>query len=311
MFLWALRTLYGDNALIGVGCPVNSQDRPSYDGYSHRGGRALPRKTPMVRRCTVVAGLALMTSVLQPCMTYAKDNGGEPGLVGRVIVIDAGHGGPDGGAQSASGILEKNITLAIAQDAAVYLRQFGAVVYLTRVTDRDFATDADRAAGRRHQGDLRGRLKAIVAHNPDAVVSIHCNAVPSPIWRGATTIYQDDNEAGKHLAYALQNVFKATLLPTKRGPEDMHTLYLLKRLKGPAALAEVGFLSNPDEASFLNQVGYQKRIGNSIAIAVLTYFGEPSSNEGGESPAPSENPTHHSDDAHGHYRHDSSVLDTD
>lgn len=199
----------------------------------------------------------------------------EPGLAGRVIVIDPGHGGPDGGARGVGGILEKDITLPVSLELAQLLRQAGAIVYLTRTTDTDLATPEDRAAGRRHKGDLRERLRFTRSKDPDAFISIHCNAVPSPRWSGAQTIYMAGREPSKHLAEVIQDAFRSTLLPTERGADDMSTLFLLKRLDCPAVIAEVGFISNPVEAEHLAKPTYQRQVAFAIYCALLRYFGEP------------------------------------
>lgn len=196
------------------------------------------------------------------------------GLVGKVIVVDAGHGGPDGGAQAAHGLLEKNVALQIAQKVTDYLQQAGAIVYMTRTTDTDFSTAADRRANRRHQGDLRHRLQAILARNPDMVLSVHCNAVPSPTWSGAHTIYMTGSADGKRLATLIQQEFRKNLLPTRRLADDMDTLYLLKRIPVPTALAEVGFLSNPLEAAHLATSHYQDCVAISLYLGVIRYFDE-------------------------------------
>ncbi len=195
-------------------------------------------------------------------------------IAGKVIVVDPGHGGPDGGAKSGSGLLEKEITLEISKKLADYLRQGGAIVYMTRSTDRDLASDADRRAKRRHMGDLRSRVAYIHSKQPDMVLSVHCNAVPSSAWTGAQTIYMKGNEEGKRLAVLIQNEFKANLLPTKRQADDMDTLYLLKRVSGPVALSEVGFLSNPGEAASLATPRYQSNVAWCIYLAAVRYFAE-------------------------------------
>ncbi|MBX5435825.1 MAG: N-acetylmuramoyl-L-alanine amidase [Alicyclobacillaceae bacterium] len=223
-----------------------------------------------------VAGWALLTGAWgcgTPRAEAGVACGGEPGLVGRVIVVDAGHGGPDSGAVGQRGLKEKDITLPVALHLAELLRQAGAVVYLTRTTDTDLADPADRAAGRRHQGDLRRRLEFTRSKRPDAFVSIHCNAVPESVWRGAHTIYMRGNAEGKRMADDIQASFRALLLPTSRQPDDMSTLYLLKRIAGPAVLAEVGFLSNPQEAAHLATDRYQRIVALSLYTGLLAYFG--------------------------------------
>lgn len=236
---------------------------------------------------TVVVCLLVATTVLygSGCHAYAQTAGAEPGLVGRVIVVDAGHGGPDGGAQGIGGVKEKTITLSIAKKLAGLLRQSGATVYLTRDTDTDLATDRDRLMRRRHQGDLRNRTRFVLNRHPHAFVSIHCNAVPSSAWYGAQMIYMAGNEEAKELADLMQAKFRAHLLPTKRSADDMDTLYLLKRIPGPTVLAEVGFITNPSEAQHLQTSRYQEQIAFAMYLALMEYFGGSDNSANGAKPS--------------------------
>jgi N-acetylmuramoyl-L-alanine amidase len=212
------------------------------------------------------------------------------GIVNKIIVIDAGHGGPDGGARGDGGKLEKHITLAIAKKLEVLLRQAGAQVFLTRTTDDDLASDEDLAKRRRQQTDLRNRTRFVKSKEPDAFVSIHCNAVPSPVWYGAHTIYMRGNPEGEQLARVMQKRFKEILLPTEREPDEMSTLYLLRRIPGPSVLAEVGFLSNPREAAALTTDRYQEVIAFAVYLSILDYFAQPQ-----PAPDPGQPPPGHAD----------------
>ncbi|MCL6597469.1 MAG: N-acetylmuramoyl-L-alanine amidase [Alicyclobacillus macrosporangiidus] len=233
------------------------------------------RRTGLRAKCQLAAAMCALAVWALPCGSGGIAYAAEPGLVGRTIVIDAGHGGPDGGAKGVNGEVEKTVTLAVALKVAELLREAGADVHLTRTSDDDLASDEDTAQRRRHQSDLRNRTRFVQSHNPDAFVSIHCNSAPSPAWRGAQTIYMDGNPEGERLAKIMQDHFRQQLLPTKREAEDMSTLYLLKRIDGPAVLAEIGFLSNPDEAYHLVQNGYQEAVALAIYTALLEYFGTP------------------------------------
>ena len=207
----------------------------------------------------------------------AASGAGEPGLVGRTIVLDPGHGAPDPGARSSSGILEKDVTLSVSLKLADLLRQAGANVVLTRWVDDDLASEHDRRVGRRQSTDLRNRVLTAKAGHADAFISIHCNAVPSERWMGAQTLYQRDNPDGEHLAKVIQYRFRELLLPTAREPAATSTLYLLKRIPGPAVIAEIGFLTNPEESAQLASQGYQRTVAFSIYVALYDYFSQQSS----------------------------------
>lgn len=207
-------------------------------------------------------------------MTWAAPVQAATSLSGKVIVVDAGHGGPDSGAQGVGSVQEKHITLAVAKELTGLLRESGAIVIQTRDQDQDLATDADRVARRRHLGDLRGRLDFVKGQEIDAFVSIHCNASTSSAWRGAQVLYFRDNVEGERLAKLMQDTFREELLPTARDIQANRTLYLLKRIDGPTVLAEVGFVTNPEEASLMQTQKYQHRIAFAMYVALNRYFSE-------------------------------------
>lgn len=204
----------------------------------------------------------------------------------RIVVVDAGHGGPDSGARGVNSIHEKDITLAVSRKLADLLRESGAIVIETRQVDTDLSTDLDKQLRKRHRGDLKGRLGIARKTRIDAFISVHCNAGPSPEWRGAQVLYLEGNEDAKKLAEITQDTFKDELLPTKREIESNRTLYLLKRIEGPAILAEIGFVTNPDEAAHMIRHEYQAKIASALYVSLLKYFDE----EGHVDVTPSENP---------------------
>ncbi len=197
------------------------------------------------------------------------------GIIGRTIVLDAGHGGVDGGAQGMAGVQEKDINLAVTRRLAHLLRQAGAVVHMTRNEDDDLASDEDTRLHRRHHGDLRNRLKVVRDTAAAVFISIHCNAVASPTWRGAETLYMEGNRDGERLAKIMQTHFQQDLLPTHRQANDVDSLYLLKRIQGPAVLAEIGFITNPTEGAALQTAAYQQRVAFSIYTSLIEYFNTP------------------------------------
>lgn len=199
-------------------------------------------------------------------------DGGSRGVVGKCVVLDAGHGGPDSGARGVDALYEKHVTLAVARYLKTYLQQSGAIVIMTRSGDHDLATESDRAIRQRHRGDLKGRLSVSKQINADAFVSIHCNAVPSPTWRGAQTLYLKGNDEGKALASLMQASFRMLLLPTDRQIQSNTSLFLLKRIHGPTVLAEIGFVTNPEEAAALRTVRYQREVAFAMYCALQAYF---------------------------------------
>lgn len=221
----------------------------------------------VARIFVVLLALAFMTAGLSPTAQADSQD-----LAGKTIVVDAGHGGPDAGASSATGIEEKDITLNVAKQLAVLLRQGGARVVLTRESDDDLATDLDRQRGRRQRTDLTKRLAIARAAHPDLFVSIHCNSTPSSAWRGAQVLYMKGNRGGKRAADSIQVSFRENLLETNRTAAAVSSLFLLKRIHTPAVLAEIGFLSNPEEAYRLNTQPYQQQVAFALYTGILSYF---------------------------------------
>jgi N-acetylmuramoyl-L-alanine amidase len=190
-------------------------------------------------------------------------------LSGKVIAIDAGHGGPDGGAVSREGIIEKHINLAISLYLRDYLQQAGALVVMTREEDKDLADPEVR--GSRKRQDIFRRVELVNNKNADILISIHMNSIPSSRWRGAQSFYYPNHEDNKMLATFIQEEIKHNLENTDREAKTVKTVYLLKALKIPSALVEVGFLSNPEESRLLADEKYQKKMAAAIYRGILRY----------------------------------------
>lgn len=192
-------------------------------------------------------------------------------LAGKAIVLDAGHGGVDGGAVSREGIIEKDLNLSIVLYLRDYLQQAGAVVSLTREGDYDLAEPETKGYSRRKTEDLLERAGKVQASNPQLTVSVHMNSIPSPRWSGAQTFYHSRNAEGKRLAADIQEEIRVSLENTNRVPKTRDEVYLLKSLESPVVLVEVGFLSHPEEARLLADDAYQKKVAAAIYRGILRY----------------------------------------
>lgn len=192
-------------------------------------------------------------------------------LSGKIIIIDPGHGGPDGGAVGGE-VLEKDIALKIALKVRDYLQQQGALVQLTREDDRDLASDGTTGYSRRKVEDLRNRVEYINDSNSDFFISIHLNAIPSPRWSGAQTFYFPSYMENERAAKFIQDELRRNLENTSRKAKPINTVYLLKHAKKPGVLVEVGFLSNQQERELLSNEKYQEKVAISVYKGVLRYF---------------------------------------
>jgi len=192
-------------------------------------------------------------------------------LSGKVILIDPGHGGPDGGAGD-KGALEKDIALDVSMKLKDYLQEQGALIIMTREEDKDLAAKDTRGYSRRKVEDLKKRLEMINKKNVDFYVSVHLNSIPSPRWSGAQTFYAPQFEENKRAAKFIQDELKINLGNTKREAKPINHVYILKNAKNPGVLVEVGFLSNPEERKRLKDNSYQDMIAASIYNGIMRYY---------------------------------------
>lgn len=195
-------------------------------------------------------------------------------LSGKVIVLDPGHGGPDGGAVGSDATVEKDIALQVSKQLQRYLQQAGALVYLTREKDEDLAAEDTKGLARRKSEDIRNRLAFIEEKNSDFFLTIHLNALPTERWRGAQTFYYPKFVENGHLARMVQAEIKRNMENTNREALQIDGIYLLKHAETPGALVEIGFLSNVEERELLKQESYQESMAASIYQGVLRYLTE-------------------------------------
>ncbi|MFJ8263902.1 N-acetylmuramoyl-L-alanine amidase CwlD [Rummeliibacillus sp. NPDC094406] len=197
-------------------------------------------------------------------------------LGGVKIVLDAGHGGIDGGA-STSELVEKNITLAISKNVEKLLKEKGAKVVMTRTKDDDVIAEHQPNAEfqtlrERKKEDIFLREKLVNEAKPDLFISIHANAIPESKWHGAQVFYhKDGHPAGELLAKAIQESIKEQLKNTDREALAIKQVYLLKKVKMPSVLVETGFLSNPQEAELLSSPDYQQKMAEAIVDGIERY----------------------------------------
>lgn len=187
-------------------------------------------------------------------------------IANKVIVVDAGHGGIDPGAVGPAGTLEKDVNLAVAKRLCEILSQAGAVVVMTREDDKSYSD--------KKKTDLDARIALAEKQQADIFLSIQGNALKSSRWTGAQTFYHPRSEEGKRLAVCVQQEMGRILKNTKRQARPHTEAYILRQLTMPAAVIEVGFMSNPQEEKMLNDPYYQGKVAWSIYAGIVKYFSE-------------------------------------
>ena len=187
------------------------------------------------------------------------------------IVVDAGHGGVDGGATSCTGVLESKFNLAIAQRLNDLLNFLGYDTKMIRTEDISVYTSGETIAQKK-ASDLKERVR-IINETPNSILlSIHQNHYSDQKYKGAQVFYAG-TEHSQALAKALQSAFVATINPGSRREIKKSTgVYLMEHIRRPGVLIECGFLSNPVEEAALRTDEYQKKIGCVIAATVSKFL---------------------------------------
>ena len=187
-------------------------------------------------------------------------------LLGKTIVLDAGHGGKDEGASSGQ-IKESKLNLILVKKFEKELISRGATVYLTREDDNDLSTTTIN----RKRSDLYRRAQYINKISPDMYISLHLNSSPSPSWRGLQIFYTNNNKENKEIALSLTNYLKEKLSNTREAKKDS-TYYMYKHIKSPGVLIEAGFMSNPSDNYLLRDEKYQNKLITLIADSIENYY---------------------------------------
>lgn len=191
----------------------------------------------------------------------------------QTIIIDAGHGGFDGGAIAQDNTYEKDLNLSIAIRLKSVLSVYGYNIIMTRETDVALGSDSDSSTSKAK--DLGERVR-IMGKHPDAIfVSIHQNKFEQSKVRGFQT-FHNGSEYSKLLAESIQNIANDTFgeETARVSKEDGRDVYILKNASIPSVIVECGFISNSEELEMLKSETYQQSLAFVIANGILKYYSE-------------------------------------
>ena len=194
---------------------------------------------------------------------------------GKTIVVDAGHGVPDEGAESSNGTSEAETNLKIALKLQELLEQSGCTVILTR-SDENAIYDIDsKTLRQKKKSDIHNRVKIGNESQADIFVSIHLNKIPQQQYDGWQTFYNEKSEQGRKLATLIQdNLNESIQKENKRVASKIDNIYIIKKVEIPTTIVECGFLSNPKEKEQLLTDSYQNRLAWGIYNGIIDYFYE-------------------------------------
>ena len=191
----------------------------------------------------------------------------------KVIVLDAGHGKPDEGAQSSNGTTEAETNLKITLKVQSLLEQSGATVVLTR-SDENAIYDLDKTTLRQKKiSDIHNRVKIGNESSADIFVSIHLNKISQQQYYGWQCFYKQNDEKSTALAKSLQeNLNDSIQKENKRVSMKLDNVYIIKHVEIPISIVECGFSSNPEEETQLLSDDYQNRLAWGIYNGIMDYF---------------------------------------
>lgn len=190
------------------------------------------------------------------------------------LVIDAGHGGMDGGASGATGTTEQHINLSIAKRTQSLAGFFGVSTVMTREDEQSLDYKEGASIRRNKVADIKKRESIALSVKNPVFLSIHLNQFDDVQYKGAQVFYSKNNPEGALLAKALQESMVSGLDKSNKRKEKqaLDTIYLLKKLRCPAVIVECGFLSNPQEEKLLINESYHKKAALCIIRGYLNYL---------------------------------------
>ncbi len=185
------------------------------------------------------------------------------------IVIDAGHGGRDGGSVGVNGSIEKNLNLAYAKTLQKMLTKSGVNVVMTRNGDNGLY---DENADNKKLSDMRARRDIIREAQPDLVISLHMNSFPLDSCKGAKTFYQIGSDISYNVAKAIQNSLHY-YIDNASSTVSAGDYYILNCTNYTSVLIECGFVSSPEEEQLLQDENYREEFIYSVYRGIMLYLG--------------------------------------
>lgn len=229
-----------------------------------------------VRRSSILMVLLILCVACGIYGLYAED--GEQVFQNAdqlTVVIDAGHGGMDGGAVGISGVLEKDLNLQVAKKLEKLVTDGGGKALMTRADDVSLHTDQDKTVREQKRSDLNYRRSYAADSGADAFISIHMNKFEQSQYRGAQIFYAADQDS-KQLA----EMIKKNIVPVSEKSDGREikkaydTMFILQQSKLPSVIVECGFLSNPEEEALLTDDAYQQKIAEAIYRGMCEFLQE-------------------------------------
>ncbi len=230
-----------------------------------------------VKFCLFIALFSILTGLFIGSKAVEKlsavDAAAKNGAL-KTVIIDAGHGGPDGGTSADDGTLEKEINLKIATKLNEILQSMGVNTVMIRTEDVSIHDASAETIRQKKISDIKNRLKIINETDNAVFVSIHQNHFSDSKYSGTQVFYSKNDPLSQTLANSIRLPI-ITYLQTENTREIKQSgtdIYLLYHAQKPSVMVECGFLSNKEEAAKLKNDSYQQQLAFLIAIGIMDYF---------------------------------------
>ena len=191
----------------------------------------------------------------------------------HTIILDAGHGYPDGGAVASDGTIESELNLNIVLKLQQLLEASNCTVILTRSDENGIYETTSTTIREKKVSDMKNRVEIANTSNAEAFISIHMNKLPQTQYSGFQSFYKNDDEQSKKLANNIQKNLNHFIDENNhREIKSISSIYLVKHVEIPLAIIECGFLSNTQETEKLKTESYQDLLAWSIYTGIFDYF---------------------------------------
>ena len=226
-----------------------------------------------IKRATIILILMTLVVIYLTITLYGKAiKPAFSGKKGITVIIDAGHGEPDGGTTGITGSSENEINLEISKKISAKLKERCYNVIMTRETGDGIYTEGSSIREKK-LSDMHRREDIINGSDGDIFISIHMNSFSDPSVSGAQVFYSANMEESKVLAEGIREklipLYEKNDRILKEAPEGV---YLMEKSKIPACLIECGFLSNAENEALLLSCEYQDKVAEAIVIGIEEYF---------------------------------------
>ena len=234
------------------------------------------------KRIKIILGFLLISLFAFSCGTIKNQNNiitneaiettATP-VSGKTVILDAGHGTPDEGAQAKDGTTEAETNLKITLKIQKLLEQSGCNVILTRSDDNAIYDFDSKTLRQKKVSDIKNRVKIGNESSADIFVSIHLNKISESQYYGWQCFYNTKNDKSIDLAKSIQKSLNESIeKENNRVAMKLNTVYIMKNVEIPISIVECGFLSNPEEEKQLLEDSYQERLAWGIYNGIMEYF---------------------------------------